>query len=285
MKRGVKSRRDDQRSRHVSPIRGFASTTSACRPRSLSRAATPRPAWPAPMMRTSMSADATELGGGERAYVVHGGGVLERGEVAEVLLAQIRASDDAAEDLRVARLRQLRDEADRLGPQRLAEELRDLVLYLALERGRSLAPWTEHAEDDDPLSFYLVRHAHRGRLAHRGPDAFARDLQRVVAAPLDVPVAVVIDARPVAVLPYATPATPIRREVATALVLRVLPEAARHPRPRLANDELAHGAAHRTAALVDDVGVHARHRSDERTRLDRRPGRAAHDASRYLGAA
>src|SRR5205823_2488165 len=99
-----------------------------------------------------------------------------------------------------------------LGPQRLAEELRDLVLYLALERGRALAPWTEHAEDDDPLSFYLVRHAHRGRLAHRrmrdrgrldlrGPDAFARDLQRVVAAPLDAPVAVVIDARPAAVLP------------------------------------------------------------------------------------
>src|SRR2546430_8128748 len=248
------------------------------------------------MMRTSMSADATELGGGERAYVVDGGGILERGEVAEVLLAEIRASDDPAEDLRVPRLRQLRDEADRLGPQRLAEELRDLVLYLALERGRALAPRTEHAEDDDALSFYLVRHADRRRLAHRrmrdrgrlhlrGTDSFARDLQRVVAAPLDIPVAVVVDARPVAVLPYATPATPIRREVATALVLRVLPEAARHPRPRLTNDELAHGAAHRTAALVDDVGVHARHRSDERTRLDRRPGRAAHDASRYLGAA
>src|SRR5258706_4244386 len=232
----------------------------------------------------------------EGADVVDRRGILQRGEVAEVGLAEIRAADDAPQDLGVARLRQLRHEANGLGPQRLAEELGDLVLYLALERGRSLAARAEHAEHDDRLALDLVRHAHGGGLAHRGmrhrgrldlrrTDALAGDLQRVVAASLDVPVALVVDPRPVAVLPDAGPATPVGREVAAIVAGAVLPEAACHPRPGPPDHELAHRAAHGPPVLVDDVGVHARHRSDERARLDRRPGGAADDAAGDLGAA
>src|SRR5438067_2407066 len=70
----------------------------------------------------------------------------------------------------------------------------------------------------------------------RRTEALAGDAQRVVGASVEEPLAVLVDARPVAVDPYAGPPTPVRVEVA----LRVTPHTARHRGPRLFADELPH---------------------------------------------
>src|SRR5439155_1414490 len=48
--------------------------------------------------------------------------ILERAQIAEVVLAEVRPANDPAQDFRVACLRQLRDEAHGLGSQWLAED-------------------------------------------------------------------------------------------------------------------------------------------------------------------
>ena len=80
------------------------------------------------------------------------------------------------------------------------------------------------------------------------------------------PVAVLVDRRPVAVRPDAGEAAPVRLEVA----LVVAPDAARHPGPGPAADELADLAAHAASPVgVDDVHVLAERGEAERDRLDR----------------
>src|SRR4030095_4957296 len=122
-----------------------------------------------------------------RADVLHRRGILERREIAEVGLAEVRAADDAPQDLRVARLRELRDEAHRLGPEWFPEELGDLVLDLAREGFAPVSPGPAHAEHDDARALDLVRHADGRGLAHgrvrdggrldlRRPDALSGDL-------------------------------------------------------------------------------------------------------------
>src|SRR2546422_8390546 len=131
-----------------------------------------------------------------------------------------------------------------------------------------------HHEDNDCLALDLVRHTDRrrfghGRMGDRGgldlgrPDTLAGDLQRVVAPPFDVPVALVVDARPVAMHPRVLEARPIRPEVAAVLRLPISPEPARHPRPWLANDKLADSTPHRSSVLVHDVRSHSRAWPDE----------------------
>ena len=81
----------------------------------------------------------------------------------------------------------------------------------------------EHAEDPGDLALDLVRHADRrrlgdrrmcdgGRLDLRRPDPLARDVQRVVGAAVQEPVAVRVDRRPVAVRPDTGEAPPVRVE-------------------------------------------------------------------------
>src|SRR4051812_23218652 len=122
---------------------------------------------------------------------------------------------------------------------------------------------------------------HRGRLDLRRSDTFAGDLERVVAAALDEPVAVLIDHGPVAVDPGAWNSRPVGLDV----TVRILPEAARHARQRLSQRQLAHHAAHRISVSVDYVGRGAHAGSAEGRWLDRRHQVAAHDAAADLGAA
>src|SRR6266852_4007223 len=125
----------------------------------------------------------------------------------------------------------------------------------------------------------------RGRFDLRRSDPFAGDLQRVVAAPLDVPVALVVDARPIAVHPGVWEARPVGLKVAAFLGRRIAPKAASHARPGLANDELAHRAAHGQPLLVDHISSHSRAWPDKGGRLYRGPRRAPDDAPRDLGPA
>src|SRR5206468_10220139 len=112
-------------------------------------------------------------------------------------------------------------------------------------------------------------------------EALARDLQRVVRAPLDEPESVLVHERPVAVDPDARPARPVRLLVA----LRVFPEALRHAGPRRLHDQLAHLAANGLAVLAEALGRHPRDGPGERARLDRRDWEAAQDAAGDLRAA
>ena len=124
---------------------------------------------------------------------------------------------------------------------------------LAQLLGRPVArPVGDHAEAPDRLALRLVGHAHDRRLHHRRvrhehrldlrrAESLAGHVDRVVGAAQQVPVAVVVDQRPVAVAPHVRVHRPVRLHVA----LGVAPDAARHPRPRPLADQLAHLAPHR----------------------------------------
>ena len=125
------------------------------------------------------------------------------------------------------------------------------------------------------------RVADQGRLVLGRADALARDVERVVGAAVQEPVAVGVDRGPVAVRPDAREAPPVGVEVA----LGVAPDAARHAGPRLRADELADLAAQRAARRVVDVHRHAEQRPSERAGLVRQVRRRAEEAGRDLGAA
>src|SRR5438093_6713887 len=211
---------------------------------------------------------------------IHRGGVLERRQIPEIGFAEVRAANHPAQDFGVPRLRELGHEPDGVGSQRPAEQLHDLVRDVARQGVRWLAAGAEYGEHDHRLAFELVRDADHRRFEHgrvrrgrrldlRGTDPFPRNLQRVVAAAVDVPESIVVDPRPVAVDPDVWEASPIRRQV----VLGGVPEAPRHPWPRLPDDELAHRAAHGAATLVAHVRSDAGHGARKGGRLERYPRR------------
>src|SRR5437773_2006652 len=105
--------------------------------------------------------------------------------------------------------------------------------------------------------------------------------ERVVGSTLDVPVAGVVDQRPVAVDPDAREARPVGLDVA----IRVTPEATRHARQRLADDELADDATDRHAVRADDVRGDADVRTTEGARPDGRQQVAGDDPAGHLGPA
>ena len=131
--------------------------------------------------------------------------------------------------------------------------------------GDRLGAWPQHAEEPRHLALHLVRDAdrrglgdsrvvHGGGLELGGADPLARDVQRVVRAAVQEPVAVLVDRGPVAVRPDAREAAPVRLEVA----LGVPPDPAGHPGPRALADELPDLAAQRAPGVVEDVHVLAR---------------------------
>ena len=139
--------------------------------------------------------------------------VVERREIARVG-AEVGRPRDAAHDLAAARARQVGHDVDRLRPERLAQVGHDAIADRAAQVGIVRLTRPEADEDHDDLALDVVRHAHGrrledGRMRHRcafdlgRTNALAGDLERVVAAAVDEPVAVGIDQRPVAVDPRA----------------------------------------------------------------------------------
>src|SRR5207249_12161837 len=59
----------------------------------------------------------------------------------------------------------------------------------------------------------------------------------------------------------------------------IVPETGRHSRPRLRHDQLADGAAHGTAGVVEDLGGHAGDGAREGAGFDRSDGKAAQDSA------
>src|SRR4029079_12100556 len=115
----------------------------------------------------------------------------------------------------------------------------------------------------------------------RRTDPLARDLERVVGAAADVPVAVGVDHGPVAVDPDAGQAAPVGLDVALA----ILPEAAGHARLRSPDHQLADLAPERSSFGVHDVGRGADARSADTRRVDRGEQVAPHDPAAHLGPA
>src|SRR5579862_2539429 len=189
--------------------------------------------------------------------LLQGLGVLESGQVARILAERTR-TDGAPHDLRRARLRERGHPHDAVRLERLPQRIRNSggdERVVALRAVR-------HAEDPRHLALHRVRDADgsglgddaaadRGGLELGGTDALAGDVERVVAASVQEPVAVVVHRRPVAVCPDAGEAPPVRVEVA----LLVAPDASRHPRPRPLAHELADLAANRVPGRVEDVHV------------------------------
>src|SRR4051794_12333468 len=139
-------------------------------------------------------------------YRLDGCRIVERGKVAWIEAEPCRP-DDPTHDLARARLRQRRDDRDRLRLQRLAELLDDPAGDRRPELDAiRLAP-AQGADDDDRLALDGVGHADRRGFDDRWvgccrgldlgrSDPLARDLQRVVRPATDVPVAVGVDGRP-----------------------------------------------------------------------------------------
>ena len=114
-----------------------------------------------------------------------------------------------------------------------------------------------------------------------GPSRLPGELDRVVGATVQEPLAVVGDAREVAVPPHVGPPRPVRVEVA----LRIVEQPPRHTRPRLGAHQLADLTAHRLAGLVEHVDRHAERGTAERARRDRRDDVRRQEARTHLGAA
>src|SRR5207249_10873829 len=146
-------------------------------------------------------------------------------------------------------------------------------------------------ETHERLAFELVGDADRRRLGdgraadqHRlhlsRSEPFAGDLDRVVGAPEHVPKVVFgIHIGPVAMDPNVFEAAPIRIEVALA----VAPEAARHPRPRIPDRELADLAAHGSTIAVEHVRGHTGDGARERAGAQVGDYVAAQDFARDIG--
>ena len=169
--------------------------------------------------------------------------VLERGQVAGILPEHARAHG-AAHDLRRPRLRQRADPEDPLRLERLAERLRRPrsrrarrpASRPASARRRSTPPRpSPHAGTPTAAASATMPLEIAADSSSAGPMRLPGDVERVVGAAVQVPVAVLVDRRPVAVHPHAGKARPVRLEVA----LVVAPDPARHARPRPAADELA----------------------------------------------
>src|SRR5947208_1165282 len=81
------------------------------------------------------------------------------------------------------------------------------------------------------------------------PDPLPRYLDSVVGAPEDVPVAVLIDLRPIPVHPHAGDP----REISVNVSLGIAPETPGHAGPWPSQGQLSHRPAHRLPRVIDDV--------------------------------
>src|SRR5262245_32513690 len=190
--------------------------------------------------------------------------IVQRGQVAR-LLPEVRRADDPAHDLCASRLRQLAREEHTVGTDRLAHCLRHVLLQIPAQDVGGREPGTEHREADHRLALDLVWHAdgrglvdrgvpHEDRLDLRRTHALAGDLERVVRAAVDEPVAVLVDVRPGSVHPHVRPSRPVRFEIA----VRVVPEAVGHPGPRSRDHQLPDLTAHGLPVLAVAIGGHPR---------------------------
>ena len=169
------------------------------------------------------------------------GGILDTREVSRIL-AEIDATDDAAHDLRRARLRQRVHEADLLGAHRLAQTSTTCGEPPRRASDSTTPRWsTTKQTTPSPLSSSgtpMAAASRDGRVRDEraprprpGPTRLPATLIVSSAAPVQEPEAVLVDVRPVAVVPDAGPK---RAEVGLEVALAVVQEALRHARARAA---------------------------------------------------
>ncbi len=179
-------------------------------------------------------------------------------------------------------------------PQRLAKQPGDVVRQFGLPHAPALLPAALVVQRDEAhhrlaldrvgnadghrLGHQRMRHQRRLELGRAEP--LAGHLDGVVTATVYEPVAVTVDAGPVAMHPDPGQ----RRPVGVLVALGVVPEPLGHAGPGLAQHQFADAAAHRLAFGVDDVCRHAGDRSVEAAGGLRQTGETGEDAAADLGA-
>ena len=117
--------------------------------------------------------------------------------------------------------------------------------------------------------------ADQNGLHFRRANPLAGDFQGVVGAAQNVPQAVFVNGGKVAVDPDVFKARPVGFNV----TLRVFPEAARHPYPRLPNSQLAHAAPHRVPFFIHYIAGHTGNWAGEGAGFQRQQHIAHHNAA------
>src|SRR5215470_9715945 len=208
-------------------------------------------------------------------WVRQGRGVAERPALGDV-------PQQAAHDLAAARLWQLGREDDVVRAGQRADLLGDVRLELVHELRRALDPALHgneccdrlpldvvHLTDDCGLGDRLV--IDQGRFHfHRG-DAMAGDVHDVVDAAEQPEVAVLVALRAV---PGKVDVV-VLRPVLLHEAVRIAPDTAQHPRPRLAQHQVARLRGF--PLLVEHLGVDTRERQGRRAGLEDGQGRERRD--------
>src|SRR5437763_8560234 len=213
--RSTSSRLETSPTSPVPPISAAtASTCSRVRPATATRipadarsrampAPIPRPP-PVTRARPSSRSDDTR-------YLLQRLWVLHRRQVTGVL-PEGASPHRPPDDLRAARFRERGDEQDPIRPERLSELRGHALADLRRERVARLDAVARHAEDPGDLALHVVRHPHRGRLRDGRvrhdrrlelcrADPLAGDVERVVRAPVQEPVPVLVHGGPVPMRP------------------------------------------------------------------------------------
>src|SRR5262249_7512319 len=181
-----------------------------------------------------------------------------------------------------SRFRQRLDEEDFFGAQRLAQSRRDSLSQFFRKFCASGLAASQHAEGHQRIAFQVVGDADgRGFYDAFVPDqdgfdlggayALARDLQRVVAAAQNVPMAVGVNRRPIAVNPDVRKSRPVGLQI----TLVVFPETSRLSDPGFAGYQLSGTAANRKAVPSNPPARDAGTWREKSARFDRQQ-RIAH---------
>src|SRR6187431_1514286 len=166
--------------------------------------------------------------------------VFERRNIALGLAAGGDVLQQPAHDLTATRLRQAVGETHRVGPGELSDLICDVLGERLLHFGRRAVGRLERYEDDQGLSFQIVRASNGCRFCDRGvgdqrafdlcgTDAMTGDVEHVVDATDHVEVAVRVFARAVASEVRTRDLAPIGLLVTLVITI----DGAQHARPRL----------------------------------------------------
>src|SRR5215467_11936239 len=148
--------------------------------------------------------------------------ILERGKIAELRTPEVTRTSDAAHHFCIPRAWKIVDESYRFRRKRFAERIGDRSPEVFAELLALFFTRPQDDEADDGFALEVVGNGYGSRFFHRAmrderalifgrPDALAGDVDRVVRAAMDIPEAIGVDTRPIAMHPDVWEPRPVRR--------------------------------------------------------------------------